>query len=71
MALIFPSIQRLREFKMKPQMTTESADIDERFLMTEDNISFLVLFEHPVPGSIADEGTTRKTDVVQETADDD
>lgn len=39
--------------------------------MTEDNIPFLVLFQHPVPKSVADEGTTRKTDVVQETTDDD
>lgn len=83
---------------MKPQMTTESIDFDEPFLvefseeipeevesidtritrvimrrqmMTEDNTSFLVLFQQPVPRSVADEGATKKTDVVQETTDDD
>lgn len=55
---------------MKPQMTTESVDLDKSFL-TENNIPFLVLFQRPALRSIADEGTTRKTDVVQETTDDD
>jgi hypothetical protein len=39
--------------------------------MIEDPIPFLVLFEQSIPASIADEGGTMKTDVVQETTDDD
>jgi hypothetical protein len=42
-----------------------------RQTMTEDNIHFLVMFQQPVPRSIADEGATKKTDVIQETTDDD
>jgi len=56
---------------MKLQMTTESADIDEPFLTTEDRIPFLALFQHPVPRYVADKGATRKTFVDQETMDDD
>jgi hypothetical protein len=40
-------------------------------MMIENNIPFLVLFQQPVPRSVADEGLTKKTDVVQETTDDD
>ena len=56
---------------MKPLTTTENAGIDGPFLITEDSTPFSVLFQQPVLSSVTDEGTTRTTDVVQETTDDD
>jgi len=40
-------------------------------MMTEENIPFLAIFQQPIPSSVADEDMTRKTDVLQETTDDD
>ena len=39
--------------------------------MTDKSIPFLVLFEEQIPISVSDEGETKKTDVIQETTDDD
>jgi len=40
-------------------------------MMTDEKIPFLAQFQQSIPSSMADEGATRKTDVIQETTDDD
>lgn len=61
MDLLFPSIQRLREFKMKPPMTTECVDLNEPFLI---EFSEVILAD-------AESNNTRITKVDAETTDDD